>query len=185
LFLKKGFDSTTLDEIAAACDVSKGTLLRYFGTKEEIAFGKNVAVCDAFVEGLKAREGSVIDHWSAFVDEKAPLNAGSDDLRTWHEFVVSDPRLAAFELRIIQRYQQVLAEALSEEAGVDPRDDTFACALSTFLVWANFNVARMTARNGEFHLLPTRLPAVVDLARTLRRGGAPKEARRKRSLVRP
>ncbi|MBN1532153.1 MAG: TetR/AcrR family transcriptional regulator [Spirochaetes bacterium] len=36
LFLKKGFENTTMDEIARRCDLSKGTLYLYFSTKEQL-----------------------------------------------------------------------------------------------------------------------------------------------------
>lgn len=44
LFVERGFEATTLDEIAAAADVSRRTLLNYFGSKEEIVLSAKADV---------------------------------------------------------------------------------------------------------------------------------------------
>ncbi len=42
LFERQGYEATTIDQIAAAADVSPRTFFRYFSTKEEVALGDDV-----------------------------------------------------------------------------------------------------------------------------------------------
>ena len=40
LFVEKGYDETTIDDLAAAAGMSKRTFFRYFASKEELVMGK-------------------------------------------------------------------------------------------------------------------------------------------------
>ena len=56
LFSRRGLDAVTIDEIAAAADVGKGTVYNYFTTKEDIVV--------AFMANLEARMAPRIARFS-------------------------------------------------------------------------------------------------------------------------
>ncbi len=55
LFVEKGYDETTIDDLAAAAGMSKRTLFRYFASKEELVMGKYEVLGEQLAEDLAAR----------------------------------------------------------------------------------------------------------------------------------
>src|SRR2546430_17729036 len=55
LFVEKGYDETTIDDLAAAAGVSKRTFFRYFASKEELVVGKYEYFGEQLAEDLAAR----------------------------------------------------------------------------------------------------------------------------------
>lgn len=55
LFDRKGFEATTIDEIADAVEVSPRTFLRYFNSKEDVALTSANQQLTAMIENLAAR----------------------------------------------------------------------------------------------------------------------------------
>lgn len=64
LFLTKGFDNTTIDEIAQAAGISRRSFFRYFGTKEDVVLGHFVADGTLLAAELQKRPGDE-DAWTA------------------------------------------------------------------------------------------------------------------------
>lgn len=55
LFLEQGFDATTMAQIAHEAGISRRSLFRYFGTKEDIVLGSLVETGLAVRDALEAR----------------------------------------------------------------------------------------------------------------------------------
>src|SRR5213596_3319866 len=75
LFVERGYDETTVDDLAAAAGMSKRTFFRYFASKEELVMGKYEYFGEQLVDDLAARPadepvwvslrqvfGRVVDH---------------------------------------------------------------------------------------------------------------------------
>src|SRR6266536_1666319 len=55
LFVEKGYDETTIDDLAAAAGMSRRTFFRYFASKEELVMGKYEFFGEQLAEELAAR----------------------------------------------------------------------------------------------------------------------------------
>jgi AcrR family transcriptional regulator len=68
LLAEKGFESMTVDEVAADVGIAKASLYKHFPSKEELAAAAMVRVLDralAFLDQEGAREGTPMDHLKA------------------------------------------------------------------------------------------------------------------------
>ena len=121
LFVEKGYEATTIDDIAAAVGMSQRSVFRYFPTKEEIVVGKFDFVADEMLEALRARPAGepvweslrrVFDLLVPFVD--AP---GKHEVAEPMQRIVFDtPGLLASYLQKLQLMQDAVVTALTERA---------------------------------------------------------------------
>src|ERR1700722_15498624 len=75
LFTQKGYTETTLEEICEQCDVTVQTLLRYFGSKDDLLFAKHQTILEKVGNGLvqAARTKSSVGYWVKFLHSNALL----------------------------------------------------------------------------------------------------------------
>src|SRR3546814_14501855 len=59
LFIERGFEATTLDDIAEAAFLSRRTLFHYFESKEEIVLSHTAEFPDAIAEAVAHRAADV------------------------------------------------------------------------------------------------------------------------------
>ena len=59
LFHRQGFEQTTVEDIADACDVSPRTFFRYFPTKEDVLFGDGDERCGRLLAAIEAEPPEV------------------------------------------------------------------------------------------------------------------------------
>ena len=163
MFRDRGFAGTTLDQIADESNIHKITVLRYFPSKEAIAFAVDDELYSSFSEELNARLGNVLDTWRGYVFRTSSMATKRHQLIERFVFVASEPTLLSYQLRLDARYQRTLARAFAEEVGADPETDIFSRALAGLLVAGNASVAQMALKNGDYSQLQPACMAVVDL----------------------
>jgi AcrR family transcriptional regulator len=113
-FAKRGFDHVTVEEIAAACDVSPRTFFRYFASKEEVLFAESEGKCAHLVASLadqdpglspfQALESAFRSLASEYLDER-------DVVRLRHQIMRSTPSLAT---RAAERQQTWESEVIEQ-----------------------------------------------------------------------
>lgn len=123
LFVERGFDNVTLDEVAAECDISVRTVLRYFETKEALALSEETDALERFRSGIAKRRGGAVDYWRYYIGmmsaEFASRIAHAGDWLRRHYRMVSQPPLFVGFLRLQREFEDTLAAALVEDYGAE------------------------------------------------------------------
>lgn len=132
LFVRKGYDETTVDEIVAAVDVSQRTFFRYFASKEEVAFSLQALVSERYVGAVRRRppgeapvellRSTLDETWESIgeaIEEVVPLTLY---MRMW-QIIETTPALVAVQLRHGAETEEELAAEIARREGLDPSDD--------------------------------------------------------------
>jgi AcrR family transcriptional regulator len=119
LFAEQGFTHTTIDEIAAAADVSRATVFSYFHTKEDIVFGDTPAAIGSLVALLEARpEGQrTITAVKAWLGELTGWL--EPELVLQLQLVRDVPVVGARRLQLYGDIERAISDALEAELGPD------------------------------------------------------------------
>lgn len=131
LFADRGYEGTTVDEIAAAADVSQRTFFRYFAGKEEVALSVQemveshffAAVCErpAAESPLNALRTAVLSSWDTIeeaIQSVVPLEL---HVRTYR-MIQSTPQLLAAHLRRSAELEDRLTQEIARREGLSPED---------------------------------------------------------------
>ncbi|MEV7191338.1 TetR family transcriptional regulator [Streptomyces sp. NPDC093510] len=132
LFTTKGYEETTVDEIAEAVDVSQRTFFRYFANKQEAVFAVQEMVEERFVRALRDRpaheaplvalRSTVLGTWEAMgqtIEEVVPVEL---HMRTY-QMIESTPALLAVHLRRSVEMEDEIARLIAEREGLDLDSD--------------------------------------------------------------
>ena len=118
LFLERGFEATTLDDIAAAADVSRRTFFHYFASKEDVVFAwqeKSIAALLKAMAFRPAGESMLVAAENGITEVARQLDP--DEAVAMAQLKRDNPALQARDQIKYERLERALAEALLERAG--------------------------------------------------------------------
>jgi AcrR family transcriptional regulator len=138
LIRQRGYDRTSLEDIADAAEISVSTLLRYFGSKERLALAAHVEALERF-RTMLSNDGptSTLERWRTFVATWAAEREPSSAWEADHHLIATVPAIHRLNSHLQRSYQDLLAESFAREAGVDPDHDLYGRLLAALLVAGN------------------------------------------------
>ena len=144
LFAERGYQQTTVADIAEAAEVSKGTVFAYFPTKEDIVFADTAPVCDDLLRQLRERpaDRSAVDVLRSFMGEHV---VAPDERRLLRErLIASDEQLRSHYRARLAEIEDAMAAAIAGDLGAGP--DDLRPRLAAAAVMAALAVAKDHAR---------------------------------------
>jgi AcrR family transcriptional regulator len=132
LFLQRGFEATTVDEIAASAGISRRSLFRYFASKEAIIFDSLQDVGERQAEALAKRPREETP-WVSLRHSFEVVTAYNEDnpertLAFW-TMLEETASLKARHFEQLMRWQQLLVPDIAERLGEVEDDGAYGpCA---------------------------------------------------------
>ncbi|HEY0327938.1 MAG TPA: helix-turn-helix domain-containing protein [Rhodopseudomonas sp.] len=149
LFIARGFDQVTVDDIAAAADVGRMTVFNHFPRKEDMFFDRDAEAREMLRDALRQREPGVapIEAYRLLahrlIAEQSPAVAFSARSQGFIAAVEASETLKARARAIRDELAHVVALALAECVGRDPADPD--AHLAAGLLLATWTVAFIEA----------------------------------------
>jgi mycofactocin system transcriptional regulator len=123
LFAQRGFEATTLDDIAAELGIARRTLFRYFPSKNDIAWGEFDRTLDGF-RGLLDATPDDVPLLQAIARGVVAFNDFPADASPSHvdrmRLILRTPALQAHSVLRYAQWRQVIAEYAARRLQVAP-----------------------------------------------------------------
>ena len=171
LFLERGFEQTTVTEIASRAGLTQRTFFRHFADKREVLFGGSAALQELLLSALASAPES-----AAPIDAvAAALQAASAVLQERREYsrqrqavIAANPELQERELIKLAALSAALADGLRQRGVTDP-----AASLAAEMGIAVFRIAIERWQNDTGQRdLPQLMRESLDALKAMTAGGS-------------
>lgn len=166
LFEERGFDGTTIDDIAAAADIAPRTFFHYFPSKEDVVLADYRIRLDQIVGALKASTAGETP-WpalrDAFLSVGADYEAEREELLRRFRIIQTTPSVAARNLLVQASWEDALTDAVSEWLGLADRDDIRPRLMAGAALAAMRASLRRWLTDGGHSRLPDHIVSCFDL----------------------
>lgn len=125
MFAERGFEETTLDDIAAELGIGRRTLFRYFGSKNDMVWGDFDGVLErlqAELKGGPADAPLMAALRAAVIASNTYPEDALEDLRIRMTLITTVPALQAHSMLRYADWRNVVAEFAAERLGSSAHD---------------------------------------------------------------
>ena len=148
LFAERGYENTTLAEIADAADISRRTIFTYFASKEDIVFSDVPALFERLRQTLEQRPpgSTTVDALRDFLSSVSPMD---DKALLRHKIIHSNEALRLGKRARVGRIEQLIAESIAKDLDAGPDDVRPPLVAASITAALTTTRDRLEARSGE------------------------------------
>jgi AcrR family transcriptional regulator len=160
LFVDRGYDETTLADIAEAAGVSTRTIFAYFPSKEDILFSNFQAMREELAQALAARPGgkdalaTLRDFIVGCVEER------SEDDEKLEQLICADETIRSHKRARMSQLGELLAAAIADDLGAGP--DDFRAHVAAASLTAAFEVLEQRDGGSKATHTAEEIAAAID-----------------------
>jgi AcrR family transcriptional regulator len=173
LFTEQGYEATTVDQIAAAADVSPSTFFRYFPTKEDLVISDDYdPLMEASFRARPADEPLVDAIRAAMIGPLRQVLASEHDEMLLRMRLLRDvPAIRARSVVEQQRTAELMCRLFAERTGEDPRGLAVRAVVASILAASSEAVMYWAEHDGVEDMADLLEAALNAVAEGLRPAG--------------